>query len=561
MSSEEAPDSETEETPDSEWHPPGSTIMSSETPDSELFAPQLRFFVAELARAGILGTPDVTCATTHSCSVKGVLRWSQGGGSVRDEMHAVCTPHHTLFFFYDPASMREVGVVRRISQRLAMTPHGPWIIAVAGGRNEEWDAMERDGIKLVKEGVSHLVHYPYTSVHPKLPSFIAQVQVALNAGKVGGEELRSVCHLQVQIAAWKRKFVEFLWDDGRWLDKAGFPDQIDPSINVTTKYVGPYEIRRRLGRGWFGLVVEATVRRGNGEALPEACAGQRYAIKIIDKENVTVALSIEAIQWECTLLSKMLRHPNIVQVCDIFHNATRVFIVMDYAGRYNMHTYLRQAQNMRLSTKDALTVMGQVSGAVWYCHERSVCHRDIKPGNITVLTDNPVWVVKIVDFGFAVESRGELWDACGTVPYMAPEVMYSAVTHRSYNGFCHDVWCVGILLLEMLSGLLCVLRALGWRKVPSALNTGHADEIIAYFSESRAPAHILSATCGEDAAGLLTILKGMLMVDMNLRWGMQRVVNAPQLAEYVVRGYDEDAYAYQAPKLVRRRRPLRREAG
>ena len=203
-----------------------------------------------------------------------------------------------------------------------------------------------------------------------------------------------------------------------------------------------------------------------------------------------------------------------------------------------------------------MMVMGQVSGAIGYCHELHVCHRDIKPGNITVLSDEPFFI-KIVDFGFAVQSGGEREDACGTFPYMAPEVVYSAITRRSYNGFCHDVWCIGIIVVELLAGLLCIQRALGWRKIPKTLSTGHADEISAYFADGRASARIVAAACGADAEGLLDllpILKGMLTVDMNLRWGMRAVIQEEILLPVVARSYPEGFVPEVIfPKLDRRR--------
>lgn len=82
-----------------------------------------------------------------------------------------------------------------------------------------------------------------------------------------------------------------------------------------------------------------------------------------------------------------------------------------------------------------------------HCHEKNICHRDLKLENVLVDDQGKV---KIIDFGFSTlcSSRGKLNTFCGTPPYMCPEL----AAKQPYNGPSADVWALGISLYLMLNG-------------------------------------------------------------------------------------------------------------
>ena len=95
---------------------------------------------------------------------------------------------------------------------------------------------------------------------------------------------------------------------------------------------------------------------------------------------------------------------------------------MEYIPGGDLNEYLQKHGRMEESlVKD---VTRQVLLGIKYMHERGICHRDLKPDNILVVTEDPM-IVKISDFGLAKMVRDEatfMKTFCGTMLYLAPEV-------------------------------------------------------------------------------------------------------------------------------------------
>jgi calcium/calmodulin-dependent protein kinase I len=76
-------------------------------------------------------------------------------------------------------------------------------------------------------------------------------------------------------------------------------------------------------------------------------------------------------------------------------------------------------------------------------------HRDLKPANIMLKDHSDLSSLKIVDFGLSMKYQtGDVSRHCGTRVYMAPEVL---LTKHEYTKSV-DVWAVGIILYEVLTG-------------------------------------------------------------------------------------------------------------
>ena len=143
-----------------------------------------------------------------------------------------------------------------------------------------------------------------------------------------------------------------------------------------------------------------------------------------------------------------LGHPNICAVHEIGEtDEGHLFIAMSYCEGENLK---RRTDRGRLPLKEAVEICIQVGEGLDYAHSQGIIHRDIKPSNLIVGRDG---VVKIVDFGLAkltndptITSPGMM---VGTLAYMSPEQARGEAIDRSA-----DIWALGVLLYQLVTGLL-----------------------------------------------------------------------------------------------------------
>lgn len=89
-----------------------------------------------------------------------------------------------------------------------------------------------------------------------------------------------------------------------------------------------------------------------------------------------------------------------------------------------------------------------------YLHSKNIVYRDLKPENLLIGADG---YLKLTDFGFAKFVEGRTYTLCGTPEYLAPEILLNKGKFCSLflgHGKPVDWWCLGILIYEMLAGLI-----------------------------------------------------------------------------------------------------------
>lgn len=198
--------------------------------------------------------------------------------------------------------------------------------------------------------------------------------------------------------------------------------------------VGRYRIVRAIGRGGMGVIYLASDPRLNRPVALKLLPGHLSV-----DDNARRRFEEEA------RAASLLDHPNIATVYEVDETADgRLFIAMAY---YDGETLREKLERGALAIADVVTLVAQVASGLRAAHAAGLVHRDVKPGNVIVTAQG---VAKIVDFGIARIATDEATHegrAAGTVAYMSPEQTHGAPPHPRT-----DVWSLGVMLYEMLTG-------------------------------------------------------------------------------------------------------------
>lgn len=205
--------------------------------------------------------------------------------------------------------------------------------------------------------------------------------------------------------------------------------------DLSGRNFGPYEILRQIGRGGMGVVYEAFDDR----------LDRSVALKLLPREwsrdEATKARFLREARAASTL-----DHGNICTIHDLGESDDgRLFIVMSYYPGETLRAVLERGP---LPFDQARQLARQVAAGLDAAHRAGIVHRDIKPANIILTAGGEA---KILDFGIAQVEGAVGLTRTGTSPgtpaYMAPEQIRGESV-----GPPTDVWALGVVLYEMLSG-------------------------------------------------------------------------------------------------------------
>ena len=318
----------------------------------------------------------------------------------------------------------------------------------------------------------------------------------------------------------------------RWeKEKAGIPKGSFELSTDPTK-IGPWILGECVGKGASGRVKVARHEQ----------TGQMAAVKILPLEAVIAShLSMRSKENKAEkhrngidkeiIMMKLMNHPNIVRIYDVFEGEKELFLVLEYVDGGELFDYL--VNHGRMEALKGLCYFKQIIYGLAYAHAFSIIHRDLKPENILIASLNPPHV-KIADWGMAAFAPPDshLETSCGSPHYASPEI----VRGEPYSGTATDIWSCGVILFALMTGRL----PFDDKNIRSLLQKvrGGKFEIPSYVFPEAAD-----------------LIRRMLVVDVDKRIKMQEILTHPFL-NHTTPGINYVA----APSIAELDRPLRSRA-
>lgn len=199
---------------------------------------------------------------------------------------------------------------------------------------------------------------------------------------------------------------------------------------ITEATLDNFSLLRVIGEGAFGRVF-----------LAKKDTGEVYAMKRIRKDKVLRCSAVENILLERKILSQ-INHPLLLSLRHVFSSEYRFYFFLDYVIGGDLMKHLKKMKN-GFSLTQVKFIAAQLVLAFECLHENKIVHRDLKPENVLIDEEG---YIKLADFGLAKDlNEGEGKGACGTLEYMAPEIVNSSKGHN----FEVDWWTLGVLMYEL----------------------------------------------------------------------------------------------------------------
>src|SRR5215467_5771915 len=208
-------------------------------------------------------------------------------------------------------------------------------------------------------------------------------------------------------------------------------------VDHVGQQLGNYRLLRLLGQGG-----QALVYLGEHIHLKSQAAVKVLRVALAEEEHT-------AFFQEAQTLAR-LSHPHIVRVLDFALQDGLPFLVMEYAAQGTLRQ--RHPRGTRLPLDVILSYIQQVTSALQYTHDQHLIHRDVKPENMLLRSQDHVL---LSDFGLVMGARQSLYSHAtepmaqsmtGTVPYLSPEQVQGQARPAS------DQYALAVVVYEWMCG-------------------------------------------------------------------------------------------------------------
>ncbi|KAM6987591.1 ribosomal protein S6 kinase-related protein-like [Tautogolabrus adspersus] len=201
------------------------------------------------------------------------------------------------------------------------------------------------------------------------------------------------------------------------------------------RFPGPdlYQVQGFIAKGSFGPILK----------VKDIFHERIYAVKVLPKSEIMKRGVLEQAKEE-VIIQRQLKHPFIHNLQDCWQTKQHLFIMCDYCDVGDLHAYW--LLKGKFEEEEVQLFAAELGSALGFLHNLGIVHRDVKMENI-LLSDQGH--LRLSDFGLSrrIKRGGRLFTICGTIQYMAPEVLSGGPYNHSA-----DWWSLGILLFSLVTG-------------------------------------------------------------------------------------------------------------
>ncbi|XP_027900518.1 ribosomal protein S6 kinase-related protein [Xiphophorus couchianus] len=227
-------------------------------------------------------------------------------------------------------------------------------------------------------------------------------------------------------------------------DREGTSEKEKPPPALVSLFLPEFPQRRSPSEDCF-QVLDVIAKGSLGPVLKVRFFRQAkvWAAKVLPKSEILRQGVLEQTKEE-VIIQRQLRHPFIHRVQDCWQTQHHLFIMFEYCSAGDLYTYwLLKGQ---FDQDQVRLLAAELGSALGFLHDLGIVHRDVKMENI-LLSDQGH--LRLSDFGLSrrLTQGGRAFTVCGTIQYMAPEVL-------SGGPYSHaaDWWSLGVLLFSLVTG-------------------------------------------------------------------------------------------------------------
>ncbi|CDW88456.1 serine threonine-protein kinase partial [Stylonychia lemnae] len=203
-----------------------------------------------------------------------------------------------------------------------------------------------------------------------------------------------------------------------------------------------YQIGKILSSGMIGIVY---LGRCNSTKIP-------VSLKVMSIQRINEKKIMQNLICEIEILKAIRKLKGCVQLIQCLNDEKYITLVFRYYEKGDLYHNLKKQPGGIYQEDLCKSLFRQIVESLVQLHKRQIVHRDLKPENILITED---YETVIIDFGFALKKNHPMFlkfNVVGTPEFYPIEMLVKKANGRIEYDEKVDIWCIGVILFEMLYG-------------------------------------------------------------------------------------------------------------